>query len=101
MMGRMKTIMNLGNLTTVDQLAAFLSGTQAVVVSVFSDEYDRYLCMMNFNHIASVSWIDLRETQERTRHYGVIVCLVTWRNDGLSCPIKVTKQPQNMVLSPT
>ena len=42
MMARMKTIMKLEDLTTVDQWAEFLSGTQAVVFSVISDKDDCY-----------------------------------------------------------
>jgi transposase InsO family protein len=41
-MGRMKTIMKLEDLTSVDQLAEFLSGTQAVAFSVISDKDDCY-----------------------------------------------------------
>lgn len=40
--GEMKTLMNLDNLTRVDQLAEFLSGTQAVAFSVLSDPAARY-----------------------------------------------------------
>ncbi len=38
----MKTLMNLDNLTHTDQLAEFLSGTQAVAFSVLSDPATRY-----------------------------------------------------------
>jgi len=36
--GRMKTIMNLEDLTTIDQPKGFLSGTQAVAFLVISDK---------------------------------------------------------------
>ena len=42
MMGRMKTIMKIEDLTTVSQLAEFLSGTQAGALSVTSDKDDCY-----------------------------------------------------------
>ncbi len=38
----MKTLMNRDNLTHTDQLAEFLSGTQAVAFSVLSDPATRY-----------------------------------------------------------
>ena len=38
----MKTLMNLDNLTSIDQLAEFLSGTQAVAFSVLSSPVARY-----------------------------------------------------------
>ena len=40
--GRMKTIMKLEDLTTIDQLVDFLAGTQAVAFSVISDKDARY-----------------------------------------------------------
>ena len=38
MMGRMKTLMKLDDLTTIEQLTDFLSGTQGVACSVISDK---------------------------------------------------------------
>ena len=52
MMGRMKTIMKLEDLTTVDQLAEFLSGTQAVVFSVISDKDDCYRWKRAFGRVS-------------------------------------------------
>lgn len=38
----MKTIVKLDNLTTIDSLGDFLSGTQAVAFTVISDKDTRY-----------------------------------------------------------
>tara|TARA_B100000315_G_C14235604_1_gene432990 strand:+ start:150 stop:302 length:153 start_codon:yes stop_codon:yes gene_type:complete len=42
MMVRIKTIMRLEDLKTIDQLSAFLSGTQAVAFSIILGEDDCY-----------------------------------------------------------
>ena len=42
MMVRMKTIMKLEDLKTIDQLSEFLSGTQAVAFSIILDKDDCY-----------------------------------------------------------
>ncbi len=40
--GEMQTLMNLDNLTAIDQLAEFLAGTQTVAFSVLSHPTARY-----------------------------------------------------------
>ncbi len=42
MVVRIKTIMKLGDLKTIDQLSEFLSGTQAVAFSIILDKDDGY-----------------------------------------------------------
>ena len=42
MMVRMKTIMKLEDLKTIDQLSEFLSGTQVVAFSIILDKDDCY-----------------------------------------------------------
>ena len=64
--GEMQTLMNLDNLTSIDQLAEFLSGTQTVAFSVLSHPAARYEWVQK-------TLVRFRYLTLSKRHQGVVI----------------------------
>ena len=66
----MQTLMNLDNLTSIDQLAEFLSGTQTVAFSVLSNPAARYEWVQK-------TLVRFRYPTLSRRHQGVVIRVLT------------------------